>query len=168
MVVFQPMPRRRSTSSPEAHFSSESQAFLAWLREHMRANGFDDNQSKLAAYLGTGIATVNGWWRRGALPRPDMCRELARVFKVPVEEVLRAAGHLPDESAELASEEAIIPELLVRLRLFTPEMQRRFALPAIDLAQRLSEETAEYEAGTPAQEPPPQDADEPPQGPPPG
>lgn len=88
------MPRKPSYDR-ESHFPPESQAFLAWLREQMRLHRFDDNQSKLATYLGTGVTTVNGWFRRGALPRMEMCHELARVFGVPVEEVLRAAGHLP-------------------------------------------------------------------------
>lgn len=68
--------------------------FAEWLERQMRLNEFGDNQSKLATYLRTGRSTVNKWFTRGTVPGPAMCRRLAALFKMPVDDVLAAAGHI--------------------------------------------------------------------------
>jgi transcriptional regulator with XRE-family HTH domain len=97
----------------EAMFSERSRGFLAWLRQAMRDEGFGESQSKLATYIGTGPATVNGWFRRGALPRYEMCLTLAHVLHRTPEEVLAAAGYEP--RTEAARIEAQLPPWLTRL-----------------------------------------------------
>jgi transcriptional regulator with XRE-family HTH domain len=79
----------------------------------MKDEGFGENQSKLATYIGTGPATVNGWFRRGALPRYEMCLTLAHVLHRTPEEVLAAAGYEP--RTEAARIEAQLPPWLTRL-----------------------------------------------------
>lgn len=112
--------------------ASYTESFAQWLTREMELKGFGDNQSKLAAYLGTGASTVNAWLTRGAVPQPPLVRKLADVLKVPVEEVMARAGHLaPVESPEVPG---VIPELLSLLRTMTEPEQRRYALRAVQLA----------------------------------
>lgn len=83
----------------------------------MRAAGFGDNQSKLAAYLGTRASTVNAWFTRGAKPSPRMARKLAEVLRVSVDDVLMHAGHIEagsDESPET------LPEWASLIGVLTP------------------------------------------------
>lgn len=76
---------------------SESPSFIDWLEPYMQARGL--TQPKLAAYIGTTQSAVNRWYH-GTVPNPATCRAIAKLFRVPNEEVLRAAGHLlPGDNA---------------------------------------------------------------------
>lgn len=55
------------------------------------------NQSQVAEYVGLRPSGVNAWFSRGSIPKPETCRKLADYFKLPIDDVLRAAGHLPPE-----------------------------------------------------------------------
>lgn len=135
-------------------------AFAQWLQLRMDARGV--NQSQLAAYLETKPSTVGAWFTDDRLPSTAFCWRLAKYLHEPIETVLRAAGHLPPLDTP-EPEVEIIEELGVVLRTFTPQEQRRFALPAIELAAQLLRETrAEYEAVPPADEAPPHPGDAPP------
>ena len=58
------------------------------------------SQNALAEYIGASSGAMSRWMTGQETPRPAYCRKLAKYFKVPEEEVLRAAGHLsPDPSA---------------------------------------------------------------------
>ena len=64
------------------------------------------NQAQVAAALGTADSTISACVKEDRIPRPPMCQRLADYFHVPVEDVIRAAGHLPP-----LSEPAPEPEL---------------------------------------------------------
>lgn len=91
--------------------------FAEWLHQRMRVAGFGDNQSKLAAYLGTKASTVNAWFTRGAKPSPRMARKLAEVLRVSVDDVLVHAGH---KDAEGDAEPDALPEWATLIGVLTP------------------------------------------------
>lgn len=100
------------------------------------------------------------------IPDPRSCREIARVLGVPFEQVMEWAGHIDDASGELPPPAVeIIPEIQVKLRLFSPEEQRRLVLKAIDLALALREDRADYDSEQRAAGQPPADDPPPPPGP---
>lgn len=127
--------------------------FAEWLETRMRARGI--TKSQLAAFIGSRPSTIGAWFTHDAIPSTDLCQKLAGYFGVPLEDVMRAAGHLPP--ARVTVEETIIPELQLRIRRFSPEDQRRYLLPAIELAQTLREprEGEEAEPTAPDDEEPP-------------
>lgn len=134
--------------------------FAQWVDSRMKARGI--NQSQLAAYIDSTPSTVGAWFTKDQNASPELCWRLARYLHEPIETVLRAAGHLPP-ATEPEPEIEIIPELGVMLRTFTPQEQRRFALPAIELAAQLLRETrAPYAADQEAEAAPPRPAGEPP------
>lgn len=127
--------------------------FAEWLETRMRSRGI--TKSQLAAFIGSRPSTIGAWFTHDAIPSTDLCQKLAGYFGVPLEDVMRAAGHLPP--ARITVEETIIPELQLRIRRFSPEDQRRYLLPAIELAQTLREPRAGEEAepqGPDDEEPP--------------
>lgn len=109
--------------------------FAEWLETRMRARGI--TKSQLAAFIGSKPSTVGAWFTDDRIPSPEMCQRLAGYFGIPLEDVMRSAGHLPP--ARITVEETIIPELQLRIRRFSPAEQRRYLLPAIELAQTLRE-----------------------------
>jgi DNA-binding XRE family transcriptional regulator len=131
-------------------------AFADWLRRQMDLAGFGGNQSKLAAYLGTRPSTVNAWFTRGAVPSVVLCHRLAKVLRVPVDDVLRAAGHPVSEPAETSSSlPSWLPSMLPLLEQLTDSEAMVLAETARGLL-RLREERARYEAQQPpAPQPPP-------------
>ena len=91
--------------------------FAEWLHQRMRASGFGENQSKLAAYLGTKASTVNAWFTRGAKPSPRMAQKLAEVLRVSVDDVLIHAGH---KEAAGAEEPDQLPDWASLIGVLTP------------------------------------------------
>ncbi len=73
--------------------------FADWLRARLP---HDVNQSQLALYIGTTSSAVNAWYTRGVTPSPALCRKIAEYLRIPVEDVMRAAGHLPALAEEPA------------------------------------------------------------------
>lgn len=67
--------------------------FAEWLERQMQRRGFGENRSKLAKYVGIRPSAVSAWFTRGAVPSPATCAKLAEVLKLPLDDVLRAAGH---------------------------------------------------------------------------
>lgn len=117
-------------------------AFADWLQTELDHRGW--NQSRLAAYMGKRQQTVSAWFNDDRIPSPALCEILARTLRIPIDEVMRRAGHLPPSAEEDSSPE-IIPELRAVLAEMTPEEQRRFAQPAIALAQSLVQEARRQE-----------------------
>lgn len=77
--------------------------FAEWLSSQMEARRL--NQSQLATYLGIRSSAVNRWFHHASIPNTATCQALARVFRLPLEDVLRAAGHLPPlDPGELAED----------------------------------------------------------------
>lgn len=122
---------------------AERTGFAAWLEGELRSRGL--TQTKFAAYIGRPSQTVNAWINDGRQPRTEHVPDIARVLHLPLDEVLRLAGHLPPLEYELPDPE-IIPELSMMLREMTPYEQRRFALPAIRVAEELLRDSKEPEA----------------------
>ena len=73
--------------------SVASTSFAEWLALQMRTHGFDENQSKLATYLGVRSSTVSAWFNRGSTPSYATCIKLAGVLKLDESEVLSQAGY---------------------------------------------------------------------------
>lgn len=74
---------------------ADKTAFTEWLQAEMDARTPRVNKRQLAAAIGSSPSTVGAWFTLGWMPSPDFCRRLAEYFHRPVEDVLRAAGHLP-------------------------------------------------------------------------
>lgn len=99
-------------------------------------------------------------------PEPQQCRIIAAVLGIPETEVLYWAGHVSQPGTEPPPPPPSIelhPDLHAVLKHFSPEEQRRWALPMVEAALKLKEEAAAYDSQPPdTQEPPP------PPSPPPG
>lgn len=118
--------------------------FADWLETEMRMRGI--NKSQLAAYLDTSGSTVGAWFNDDRLPSTAMCRELARVLHVPVEQVLQLAEHLsegPIPAQELPGWLTAVLEKLSLDELRVVDATARGLL-------RVREEPSTYEPGEPA------------------
>lgn len=122
--------------------------FAEWLSEMMSKRKV--NQSALATYLGTSPSTVNAWLNRGATPGRKLTQKLAEYFRVNVDKVEMYINAKPGDvilrpaEAQLAiGGPPVIPEVIERLQAMSPEEQRKFALPAIELAERFLREEKE-------------------------
>ncbi|MBK6664479.1 MAG: helix-turn-helix transcriptional regulator [Thermoflexaceae bacterium] len=93
---------------------TEKTSFARWLERELASRRV--NRSQLAAYMGRRAQTVSAWFNDGRLPSTEVCADLARVLHVPLEEVLRQAGHLPPEPEYPEPEPHSIPEALRLLR----------------------------------------------------
>lgn len=107
-----------------------------------KANG---SNRKLAAYLDVSNTALDRWVKGIAIPDPVYCWRIAERAGLPVEDVMRMAGHLPPLE-DTPDEPEIIPEMRAALADMTAEEQRRFALRAIELAQTLIREARERDA----------------------
>lgn len=65
--------------------------FGAELRRIMEERGLSGRQ--IAAYANVSPNTVNLWLRGAYVPRPASCAKLATALGVPLDEMLRLAGH---------------------------------------------------------------------------
>lgn len=109
-------------------------AFAEWLDRKMRRAGYGENKSQLARDIGVGTSTVSAWFWRNTLPSTDTCGRLAHLFRVPVEDILRLAGHLPPlEPEPRALREAPSPydgEIAEIVRDLDEESKRRVVVIA--------------------------------------
>lgn len=71
-----------------------------WLQEQMRAHG-RMKQADVARRLDVSQSMVSRWLRAEAVPEPDNCRLLARLFGVSEATVLHLAGHMVEEPDEV-------------------------------------------------------------------
>lgn len=74
-----------------------SSPFAEWLARQMQLRGM--NQSVLARELKTTHGTVWSWLNRGVQPSSEMCGRIARLFGVPVQEVLELADRITIDDA---------------------------------------------------------------------
>lgn len=110
----------------------------------------------LAELSGISRSTVYDYSNDKRIPDTKQCRIIASVLRVPETHVLAWAGHLSEEAAELPPPSVeIIPELELKLRLFSPEEQREWLAPLVDVALSLREKQGRYESAPPAADPPP-------------
>ena len=133
--------------------------FAEWLEEELRGRAV--SRAQLAAYMGKRPQTVYSWFNDDRIPSSAMCQEIARVLHLPIEEVLRAAGHLPAEPSPAE------PELPGWLRAVLLELDSS-ELRVVDATARgllaLREEKAAFEASPPppTEPAPPRSPQEPP------
>lgn len=73
----------------------------------LRREELDLDQVALARELGVQQQTVSKWEQAKTVPRPGRIRELARVLRVDVSDLLRHAGYLPDGSEEAQAEDPL-------------------------------------------------------------
>lgn len=99
--------------------------FNAWLAEQLGLRLM--KASALALYAGVSHATVSKWLSGQYKPKPEQCRGIAKVLRLPEETVLKAAGHLSGEPAATAPP-AVHPALEAILRLVPYRAQEQFAL----------------------------------------
>lgn len=125
---------------------AERTAFANWLDREMKARRL--TQAKLAAYMERGQPTVSAWLAEGRIPRPAACADLAKALHMPVEDVLRAAGHLPP--IEDGAEEPGLPAWLTSLLLELDEAELRVVEASARAVRQLREERTPYEAAPPA------------------
>lgn len=98
-----------------------SQAFSQWLRRRIEETGLSERQVAHGARLGA--RTVNSILHHPEFdPRPETCQKLAAFFQVPVDYLMRLAGHLPPRRPPdvQPGEE----ELLADYRLLNPQRRR--------------------------------------------
>jgi len=118
-------------------FMTDVAAFAEWLSREMADRKV--NQSQLAAYLGIHPSAVNRWVSKGVIPNPATCARIAEVLHIDPAIVMRHAGHL--RAADAMEAPAAIPAVRAILDEMSEEEQRRFALPALRLAEQLLRES---------------------------
>jgi transcriptional regulator with XRE-family HTH domain len=99
------------------------------------------NQRQLAAYLDVSPQAVSEWVKGTRVPDPPYVWKVAEMARMPIEEAMRIAGHLPPEGG--AAPSTIIPPIARALAAMTEAEQLRFALKAIQLAEEFALESRE-------------------------
>jgi len=84
--------------------------FNDWLVREMSKRGW--SQSDLARSSELNRAVINKLLNGQTLPRPPTLESIARAFKVPVEQVYRVAGLLPD----IPENESYLEEVMYHIR----------------------------------------------------
>jgi transcriptional regulator with XRE-family HTH domain len=90
-----------------------STIFATWLQGAMNAHGKDARRIALA--LGVTESTVHNWLFEGAIPGMKNLVELARMFDVPTESVIKIAGYDIIPSRTPAEREQRRAEVLAQL-----------------------------------------------------
>lgn len=91
--------------------------FSVWLLEEVNERGW--TFAELAKRAGMNTGTLSRVLNETRNPGPDFCTAIARALGIPVEEVFRRAGLLPQLSAN--EDEQVIRELMDILKNMTPE-----------------------------------------------
>ena len=78
----------------------------------LRREELNLDQAALARELGVQQQTVSKWEQAKTVPKPGRIRELARVLRVDVSDLMRYAGYLPDDQGEEAQAEDPLHRLL--------------------------------------------------------
>ena len=73
--------------------------FGPWLDTQLRERGM--TQAELARKMETSTGAVSSWIHGKRHPTPASCRGIAGILRLPVDEVLEAAGHRPPNSGEV-------------------------------------------------------------------
>lgn len=74
--------------------------FSEWLSRQMRLRGWEDNKSMVATYTGIKYATVSAWFNRDTKPAYANCVTIATKMRIPLNEVLVAAGYPPESAPD--------------------------------------------------------------------
>jgi len=111
------------------------------------------SERAFALYAGVSPNAVNAWRRGLRIPDPAYCEKIAEALHLPVEDVLRAAGHLPP--LEEGAEEPALPAWLTSLLLELDQAERETLADSARLLLELREKKAEYEAQRPPPDIPP-------------
>lgn len=100
--------------------AQEVSPFGAWLKEQAAARNITLAETARRAGLSKSTLTLAMYGHR---PRVQTCRALADALGLPVEQVLRAAGHLEqtEEGFEIPAE---LWDLVRDLRTVSPEVRR--------------------------------------------
>jgi transcriptional regulator with XRE-family HTH domain len=106
----------------------------------------------LALYVGVAASAMNKWRSGHQLPDPASCRKLAEFSGYPEEFILMLAGHVKPHSPIPQPQLTIDPEVRLLIESLTLADQRRWVLPAVELALELREPRA-GEEGSPEHPP---------------
>jgi len=87
---------------------SDPDSFAAWLSGEMQGRGW--NAGWLARSTGVGTKYVERILK-GTLPNPHYCQELAIAFSMPIEEVLKRAGHSTGPAGHTVTVDVIVAYL---------------------------------------------------------
>ena len=122
------------------------------------------SERAFALYAGVSPNAVNAWRRGMRIPDPAYCEKIAEALHLAVEDVLRAAGHLPP--LEEGAEEPALPAWLTSLLSELDEAELRVVEHSVRGLLELREARATYDAQPPAPEEPPGEPPAPPTAPP--
>lgn len=122
------------------------------LADIIRRRGISERQ--LAAYMGVSPAAMNRWIKGQGTPDPTYCWKIAELAGLPIEHVMRIAGHLPQEDERSAPDPPWLSALISEIRALqvTPEEAQILDVTLRGLLA-LREERERYgDPGQPAQE----------------
>jgi transcriptional regulator with XRE-family HTH domain len=79
----------------ESTLSEMNESFSVWIENELQSRGW--SQSEAARRGGISSQMINAVVNRQANPGLEFCRGIARAFRVPLEDVFRLAGILPEK-----------------------------------------------------------------------
>lgn len=87
----------------------------------LRREELNLDQIALARRLGVQQQTVSKWEQAKTVPRPARIRQLAKVLRVDVSDLMRYAGYLPDDEEERVQAKDPLHQLLEQASRLTNE-----------------------------------------------
>jgi len=114
-------------------------SFVTWLIDELEDRGW--SQRELARRSGLSATTVSQILTGQRDISPDVCLDFARALRLPPEDMLRRAGHLPparDEDDIDAEARFLVQKLQDILPLLPAEQQQRVMETAVVLAEAYS------------------------------
>jgi transcriptional regulator with XRE-family HTH domain len=118
--------------------------FGEWLRPLLVARNM--RQGQLARRIGVAESTVSRWLSDRNVPEPEQCAAIAQVLRIPLTDVLRAAGHpVPngEEQPEISPTVSGLIPLLEMLDAYDLDVVTSLVQGMLGARERL----ARYEAG---------------------
>lgn len=109
--------------------------FADWFRRTLAAHGVE--HTTFQAHTGLIAQTVYEWRTGEARPSPPKCEIIARYFRVPLLEVLQAAGHISDDWEDTGNGDEVVGAIRNLLKDIPHEDQLRWVLPYVEPAVRV-------------------------------
>lgn len=107
--------------------------FAEWLLEQMDRNN-RETPAELSRATGVAASSISAYLNGPTKPSMEIAAKIAAHFGVEVSEVMLVIN--PASDLPPSSEDAVIADIRKRLAKMSPEEQREFALPAIELAEK--------------------------------
>lgn len=109
------MPKSKPKTKKEEEKERERQAkaFRSWIDRQIIPRGM--NMRQLAEKAGLNQGSLSNIFSGSRVPSINTCIKIARALNMPVESVLRAAGHIPPESTKQKQTYRIVRDILAQL-----------------------------------------------------